>query len=138
MKLRRDHILTPEAIFHVVVVVAIIGLAAAVLQRSNVAVPVLSPETHPINIVPASGVEGFNVAAFCADPATKVLALPAPDAVNSVTYQLTRDKGGVFEAVVVPGNLMTGTHFYDSAIGQQSEPGALTDEARACVKAKAK
>lgn len=111
--------------------------------------------TDITNIVAPTGVQGFKVAEFCNDDLTKVLLLPAPDAVGNGTYQLTRDKGGVFETVVVPSNFASATHYYDAVVAlptqvpgtvatpqarkeQQSEPGAMTDEAKACIEQKAK
>ena len=90
----------------------------------------------PIIIAPSSGIEGFQVAPFCNDPLTKVVALPAPDV--GVTWQLTRLQDGKFETVVVPGSFLSGTHYYDSTIGQQSEPASVDDAAKACIEKKGK
>ena len=85
-----------------------------------------------IKVVPASGIEGFKVAVFCSDPQTKVTALPAPDA-TGLTYQLLRIVNGVTETVVWVTGTRTATHYYDSTVGQQSEPAIISDAAKECV-----
>lgn len=100
-------------------------------------------ETKPTPIVvpAASGIEGFNVEQFCNDPLTKAQAFEVPDA--GVTYQLTRVRDGKSETVRVvvnPSGVVLNeyaTHYYDSAVGQQSEPAFVSKDALGCIEKKA-
>lgn len=141
MNLRRDHILTPEAIFHVVVFavsVTALLLAYAALGKPAGQVPLVGG--NDVHVVPASGVDGFNTAVFCADPLTKVRLFPSPDSAGK-TYQLTRVRDNVTESVVYVLNpddsTRLATHYYDSSVGQQSGPAVITQEARDCIAKKA-
>ena len=90
--------------------------------------------------VPATGVEGFPVDLFCADPLTTVQDFEAPDA-SGITYQLLRVRDGKTETVVIVmganGDTRVATHYYDSLVGQQSEPAFVNEKARECIEDKA-
>lgn len=101
-----------------------------------------SPGNSTTIVVPASGIEGFPVEAFCQHTLTKVQALPAPDA--GITYQLTRVLDNVSETVTVvtdPAgkvNTQFSRHYYDTTVGQDSQPAVVTDAALKCIKDKAR
>lgn len=95
------------------------------------------------HVVPATGVQGFNVEGFCKDDATTAKQLIVPDGTGTY-WELSRLKDGVTETVQVHF-LSTGEvdqtysrHFINSAVGQTPEPAYLTDAAISCVKGKAK
>ena len=122
----------------------LVALAVAVLALAIVyarPIPALIPATTEIHRVPASGIDGWPVAVFCNDPQTKVTYLPAPDA-SGATYQLVRVVNGVTESVIwttgPDGESRTATHYYDSTVGQQSEPAVMNDDARRCVESRAR
>lgn len=125
-------------------IIALLALALAVFAVVRVGfdepIP-LAGEKVTIKVVPASGVQGFMAGPFCADPLTQVRALPAPDA-SGTTYQLLRVRDLKTETVTVvigaDKSLIVATHYYDSAIGQQSEPAILDEDARSCVLRRAK
>lgn len=98
----------------------------------NVAAP-----QETVNIVPASGVEGFIAAEeFCRDPATKVTYMLVPDA--GLSYEAMRTKDGVTESVVTlvgfDGQPSPGVHWYNTTVGQQKEPAVIDKEAAACFR----
>ena len=94
----------------------------------------------PVNerIVPASGVEGFPVAIFCEDPLTRVYFSLSPHA--GTTNELERIKDGVTETVTIlfaeDGRVMPGTHYYDTTVGQRSEPAIANKAAVDCIEKK--
>lgn len=92
-------------------------------------------------LVPASGIEGYDVLSFCNDPLTHVRPFPVPDSAG-VTYQLTRVRDLKTETVTVvfapDHTLLLAKHYYDTAIGQQSEPAIVTEQARRCIEEKAR
>ena len=96
----------------------------------------LPAPSEDVKVVPASGIDGFPVEQFCVDPLTKVRELPAPDA-SGTAYQLVRVRDQRTETVVVvmdtEGGMRLGTHYYDTAVGQDSEPAVLNGDARACI-----
>lgn len=98
-------------------------------------------DRNQIHIVPAAGITGFSVDLFCADPLTTVKGFPVPDS-EGATYQLVRVRNGIAESVVVvmDGDNTTrlATHYYDSVVGQQSEPAVVNADARKCIEEKAK
>ncbi len=97
----------------------------------------------PTNIViaPASGVESFDAAPFCNDPVTVVKKFPAPDA-SGATYQLTRVRDAKAETVTVvlgaDKSVVLATHYFDTAIGQDSEPAIVNADSRTCIEKKGK
>lgn len=130
-------------------IVAFLTVAAIIIAASFYAlagkpagqVPIVGGDTNQIVVAPASGVAGFDVAAFCADPLTTVKAFLAPDA-SGTTYQLTRTRDGKAEsvtAVLAPdGSVKVATHYYETNLGQQSEVADLTAAAQSCIQKKAK
>src|SRR3990167_859092 len=92
-----------------------------------------------IMIAPASGIEGFDTTLFCNDKLTKVKAIPAPDA-SGITYELTRVRDQKTETVVVvlapDQSILLAKHYYDAAVGQQSEPAIVGEDARKCIEKK--
>ena len=124
-------------------------LAVAMVCVTVILVVILLPEagvdTNPtrtdqtLNVVAASGIEGWDVEPFCNDPATVVLELLAPDA-DGKLYQLARTRDGALETVQVnvgPAG-PTGTHYFDTTAGQQSEPALVTARALECIEDKAR
>lgn len=94
------------------------------------------PLPGDVYTVPASGLEGFNVDAFCDDPETRVAVFLAPDA-SGTTYQLSRVRDNVPEAVVVvksiDGETRMAKHYYTAEAGQQSEDAVVTEGAWTCI-----
>jgi hypothetical protein len=108
-----------------------------------IALPASGVDTQPLKddinleIVPATGIEGFNVEAFCNDPETAVKFAISPDASEIVTFELTRTRDGVFESVSYVRNAPSATHYFDTVGGQRSEPGEITEKAIECIERKA-
>ena len=119
------------------------GAALAALVFTAILNGAASVDVTPLNddvtrnVLPASGIEGFPGAVFCNDPQTIVTALPAPDA-SGLTYQLLRIVNGVTETVVWVSGSRTATHYYDSTVGQQSEPAVIDNDAKRCIEGKAR
>ena len=73
---------------------------------------------------------------------TKASIFPAPDAGSTV--QLTRMKDGVAEtvtALIAPDGSVNkdySKHYYDTTVGQQSEPAVVSDKGLKCSLEKAK
>lgn len=120
-------------------------VATLALLVALVGLPEAGVDTTPtrddvtIKVVPASGIEGFKVALLCSDPQTRVTALPAPDTTGP-TYQLLRIVNGITETVVwvSGGGNRTASHYYDSTVGQQSEPAVIDDDAKRCIEKRAR
>ena len=118
------------AVALVAILLVTVGLPAAGVDTT--------PTASDAPIVPASGVPGYSTAhtlAFCRDTDTKVAASPAPEV--GVVYSLTRDKSGVVESVIITANDQgIGTHYYETAVGQQSETAAVDGAVRKCIEDK--
>ena len=125
---------------------AVTALALAIVYTRPVGVIPATTE-RKIVVAPASGIEGFDVGPFCADPLTSVRAFPSPDA-SGVTYQLTRMRDQKAETVTLvlgaDESVVMATHYYDAVVNvrggteQQGEPAFVNADARKCVEGKAK
>src|SRR3990167_2684973 len=117
-----------------------VSIAGVVSTRANLPVTrdLTGTETK-IMIAPASGIEGFDTTLFCNDKLTKVKAIPAPDA-SGITYELTRVRNQKTETVLVvlapDQSILLAKHYYDAAVGQQSEPAIVEEDARKCIEKK--
>ena len=117
-----------------------VSIAGVVSTRANLPVTRdLTGTEKKIMIAPASGVEGFDAGLFCNDPLTTVRAIPAPDA-SGTTYELARVRDQKTETVVVvlapDQSILLAKHYYDAAVGQQSEPAIVEEDARKCIEKK--
>lgn len=120
----------------------VVGMLMVVL--AVVALPLMGADTTPLTsdsntvYVPASGVDGFPVEAFCNDSLTKVTYTIIPDVGES--HELLRVKNGVTELVTLTttfdGTVYPGTHYYDTTLGQQKEPAIADKKAMECVRDK--
>jgi hypothetical protein len=139
MRIRRDHILTFEGFLHGL---AFLLLAVVALQSYRWAHQPLGPApltNPPVQVVPATGAEGYPIEAFACDPATTVrISIPPPDSTFAVTYDLDRRVGGVHEATTVSvyaNGAAVGRH-YDS--NNVPSDGNVTERALKCIREKAK
>lgn len=117
------------------IVALVVGLSSFVggVGVGDVADPIDKAPT--IVVAPASGIEGYDALLFCNDPLTTLKPpKPAPDA--PIVWELTRTRDLKTETVVYVEGAESGLHYYDTAIGQQSEPAVMSDEARECIDGK--
>jgi hypothetical protein len=127
----------PWGVSAIAVAVALAALAVALVGLPEAGVnPTPTLPREEINIVPATGVEGFNVEGFCEDPATAVTGFLAPDTTGA-GYQLLRERDGVPESVTVilnsAGEAVVATHYYQTSAGQRDEAAFLTPAALECI-----
>lgn len=128
-------------LFTIVWLVALTFFVVVLLNGvANVDVTPLRDDKE-IKIAPASGVEGFAVEGFCADPMTKVAPFLAPDA-SGITYQLSRVRAGKTESVTIvknaDGETRIAKHYYSTTVGQQSEDAVVNAEAWKCIERRSK
>jgi hypothetical protein len=139
MKLRRDHILTPEAILHMAAILALAVAALALYRTMGEPLGTAPLTSPPVKVVPATGSAGYNIEAFACDPATTVrVGFPPPGSTFVVTYNLDRRVDGVHEAVdvgVYPDGFAVGRH-YDA--DNNPTDGNVTAKALQCIQEKAK
>lgn len=147
MKVRKDHILTPEALYHVVVVLALLVLGFSVYSLAHKPlgqVPIVGGDT--IKVVPTTGEAGYPVAEFCdnqvgAALTVKKVLFVSPDAAPlSAEYTLDRVLNGVHELVDVkvplnPDEQPMAVH-YDSA--NVPSDAFVSRDAMDCILKKAK
>jgi len=124
-----------------IAVSVVVSVIAVALVYSRLDVPGVGklPATTE-EIVPTSGLEGFPVEEFCEDPATEVKYSIIPHV--GFSHELLRLKDGVTELVTISiteeGEVLPGTHYYDTNVGQQSEPAIAGDGAVRCIEDKRK
>jgi hypothetical protein len=99
-------------------------------------------ETVTVPAPPASGIQGFDAAAFCKDPLTRVVDRSAntPDVLGH-PYELVRVRDGVEERVAVliqEDGTSTGMHYYSTAVGPAQEPAIVSADAIKCIISKVK
>lgn len=141
LKPRAEHMLTIEAFYHVVVVIALLTAIWAVYLELNR--PLGNPPLTTVNEnVPAVGDQGYNVAAFCSDSNTSVTKdlFTPPDSTFVNTYTLERTKDGKHEVVTVgvyanPAKQPVATH-YDSS--NTPMDAFVSKDAMSCILSKAK
>lgn len=125
-------------LFGAVLVILTMAVVLVLLPEGGVDTTPTSDDQN-IEVVPATGIEGFKVKEFCQDPETTVLSFPAPDALGT-TYQLTRMRDGRSETVTALINpnkeIKFATHYYSTDVGQDSEPADMTG-AFDCIEKKA-
>jgi hypothetical protein len=113
------------------VIIAILAVTVVYTKApAQVGLPLPTKE----ELLPAAGVGGYNVLAFCEDPLTEVKFTISPDTEGSVTFQLTRTRDGKFESITWVSGAPTARHFEDvPGGGQIANPGVVTDKAADCI-----
>lgn len=114
-----------------------VGLTILGSQATGTAPPGIVQPTA-IAVVAAERGTAYDVAAFCNDPSTKVIATVMTDAPNGGTrYLASRGIEQVNWADSPPGKNDNATHYYPNAQGvQQSEAVQVTKSAADCFKKK--
>lgn len=110
-----------------------VALAGAALVVALVALPEAGVDTtptasdgHTIEIVPATGEQGFPAELFCSDPETAVSLLLVPDG-SGETYQLVRVRNLVPEAVVWP-SMLAGPYDDEDEAAAESIAGQIPQQ----------
>lgn len=98
-----------------------------------------APLTEVNRIVPAAGVEGFNVEAFvCDDKQAKVKPPETQPDSAILTYTIERVRDNRQELVIWKDSGRGAEHWYfDQAGIQQKEPAVVSEKARDCIVSKA-
>lgn len=119
--------------------VLVAGASALSFLLGGAAGDVADPidDAPTVKVIASSGIEGYRVDLFCNDPLTKLKPqMPAPEAPR--VFELTRTRDNVTETVVYVEGAGSAVHYYDTAIGQQSEPAVVNEAALDCIVDKSK